>query len=128
MGQGMNQLESYIKREAFQPFKWGVCDCALFTAGWVKECTGFDPAERYRGTYDSPITANRIIHTVFGDMENMLNDYPTTQNPKVGDICLCVLDKKKTFGIMGHNRLVLFKSDNGVQAERATVLKSWRVC
>lgn len=33
------------------PFEWGVSDCALWAANWVRDITGRDIAEAFRGRY-----------------------------------------------------------------------------
>lgn len=47
------RLSLYLDRVADQPFSWGEHDCALFSADCVKAMTGGDPAEAYRGKYDT---------------------------------------------------------------------------
>lgn len=47
------RLAVYLDRVAEEPFKWGTHDCALFAADCVRAQTGVDPAEAYRGTYNS---------------------------------------------------------------------------
>lgn len=47
------RLSLYLDRVADQPFEWGEHDCALFAADCVKAMTGADPAEAYRGKYDT---------------------------------------------------------------------------
>lgn len=43
------------------PYEWGQNDCILFAAGCVEAMTGVDLAAEYRGTYDGPEGAARII-------------------------------------------------------------------
>ncbi|ATI54178.1 DUF6950 family protein [Sphingomonas melonis] len=47
------RLSLILDRKSDQPFKWGENDCALFAADCVKAMTGGDPAEAYRGKYDT---------------------------------------------------------------------------
>lgn len=47
------RLSVYLDRVADEPFKWGSHDCALFAADCVLAMTGADPAEAYRGKYDT---------------------------------------------------------------------------
>lgn len=48
-----DRLATYLDRVSEEPFKWGEHDCALFAASAVQRMTGVDPAEDFRGTYDS---------------------------------------------------------------------------
>lgn len=43
------------------PFEWGVSDCALWAANWVRDITGRDIAEAFRGHYSSPKGSIRAL-------------------------------------------------------------------
>ena len=47
------RLSLCLDNVADKPFEWGSHDCALFAADCVKAMTGVDPAEAYRGKYDT---------------------------------------------------------------------------
>jgi hypothetical protein len=47
------RLALYLDRINEVGFAWGRHDCALFAADCVNAMTGVDPAERYRGKYDT---------------------------------------------------------------------------
>jgi len=47
------RLSVHLDIKAEQRFQWGVNDCALFAADCVKAMTGVDPAEAFRGQYDT---------------------------------------------------------------------------
>lgn len=53
-------LVDYIESRRERPFIWGQNDCCLFVADWALIATGFDPAQSYRGVYDSAMQAHRI--------------------------------------------------------------------
>lgn len=42
-------LAAYIENP--QPFEWGKNDCALWSAAWVKQCTGHDFISKWIGKY-----------------------------------------------------------------------------
>ena len=54
-------LSSYIDLKRDEAFAWGVNDCCLFGANWIQLCTGLDPAESLRGTYDSALSGVRVL-------------------------------------------------------------------
>lgn len=60
-------LSGYLKNMRKLPFKWGNNDCAMFAANWVVNCTGFDPAEDYRGRYKTEEEA-----LSFGTVESLV--------------------------------------------------------
>lgn len=53
-------LAHFIDGRRSRPFVWGQHDCCLFAADWVALATGHDPAEVWRGRYDSALAAHRI--------------------------------------------------------------------
>ena len=55
------RLRTYLDRVNEEPFKWGSHDCALFAADCVKAQTGVDPAEAYRGKYETAHGAARAL-------------------------------------------------------------------
>jgi len=44
-----------------RPHAWGHHDCVTFAADVVRELTGSDPMGDLRGTYDSPLSAARVL-------------------------------------------------------------------
>jgi len=54
-------LSSFIEGRRNSPFEWGKNDCCLFASDWVYLCTGVDPALGIRGTYNSALSAARIL-------------------------------------------------------------------
>ena len=59
-------LAAYIERKRAEPFAWGVNDCCLFGCDWIQLCTGLDPAQSFRGTYDSAISGVRALEKCGG--------------------------------------------------------------
>lgn len=58
------QLHAFIESRRHRAFEWGANDCALFACDWVKQCTGDDPARKYRNRYTTARGAARVM----GDM------------------------------------------------------------
>ena len=48
-----DRLATYLDNVSEAPFEWGQHDCALFAASAVQRMTGVDPAEEFRGQYDT---------------------------------------------------------------------------
>lgn len=44
-----SQLSAYLKEAEQREFLWGTNDCALWCAGWVALCTGFDVRDDWKG-------------------------------------------------------------------------------
>jgi hypothetical protein len=55
-------LADFVESRRATPFKWGEHDCCLFAADAVIAITGIDLASDFRGTYDSELSAMRIIN------------------------------------------------------------------
>lgn len=60
------RLAAFLATKEREPFAWGRNDCCLFTADWVLALTGADPAEGLRGTYDSALSAGRLLSAMGG--------------------------------------------------------------
>lgn len=70
------------------PFEWGVSDCALWAANWVRDITGRDIAEAFRGHYSSAPGAVRALKrygagSLVATMSDLLPIVPT---PGRGDL------------------------------------------
>lgn len=55
------RLDRFVSFAQDNPFEWGVNDCCLFGANWVRECTGVDPAYEFRNTYKTRKAAEEIL-------------------------------------------------------------------
>ena len=86
-------MSAYLRQAAREPFAWGVSDCALFMADWVRFARGLDPAASLRGRYRCHLGAARHIRRL-GGLEAMgrtlaaAAGLPETDDPKPGDIGL----------------------------------------
>lgn len=60
------QLSGFLRRAAGRPFVWGRHDCLMWLADWIAELRGVDPAAAWRGAYDSPLGAARIVRDAGG--------------------------------------------------------------
>lgn len=59
-------LAAWLDQAVDTPRAWGVHDCNLWPANWVRECAGIDPAEPWRGCYRSASGAARIVRRAGG--------------------------------------------------------------
>lgn len=55
------RLADYIEAAKDAPFVWGSHDCALWSALWLKECTGKDFAQDWLGLYSTEEEAHNLI-------------------------------------------------------------------
>lgn len=54
-------LDDFIEAARHRPFAWGVHDCGLFAANWIRQATGVDPAKRWRRRYTTERGAWRVL-------------------------------------------------------------------
>ena len=108
-------FEAEADRLRFQPFVWGQNDCALGLAGnLVQTLTGVDMVAPWRGQYDSPGAALRLLRAEgaasLGDMvARMLPEIPPAR-ARIGDLgaiatddqfghALCLVDYERVIGL-----------------------------
>ncbi len=108
------KLAEYIEATKQQPFEWGVSDCVLFVCDWCEIVTGVNPAAGAHGKYNSELSAYKYLKAEYGnDPAAYIDKHLQRVEPafaQKGDICLCDLDGKETFGIVGARGFVFFKS------------------
>lgn len=94
------RFAAFIESRRFQPFQWGVNDCALFAADWVLLLTGVDHAEGLRGQYHDEAGAQRLIARA-GGMQAFARKLPEKPAGLVqkGDVVLALIDERLTFGL-----------------------------
>lgn len=62
------RLAAEMDRQRRDPFAWGQHDCAIgFAAGIVEALTGVDLSAGYRGRYDGPRSAMRVLREAGAD-------------------------------------------------------------
>ncbi len=59
-------LNEFIAAKKNVPFAWGSNDCCLFACDNIRALTGIDPAEKFRGQYDSALGAARLLEPLGG--------------------------------------------------------------
>ena len=109
-------LEAYLASKMYQPFEWGVHDCALFAAGAIQAMTGMDVASSYRGKYSDESGAYEVLEKVTGiknatveDAMSVASSYYNCIRPipplqaQRGDIVSYEHEGKPTLGVVGVN-------------------------
>lgn len=95
------RLRVYLDRIEEEPFAWGKHDCALFVADCIKSQTGIDPAEQFRGKYDTARGAALALReygagTLLKTVRHWLGEHKSVHFAKRGDI---VMRDAKTCGV-----------------------------
>ena len=57
----MMDAADFIARTRRLTFKWGEIDCCLWSANYVREATGIDPAADLRGCYSTAFGARQVL-------------------------------------------------------------------
>jgi hypothetical protein len=105
-------LAHYLHTRAFLPFAWGLNDCALAPADWVRDCTGVDPMADLRGSYASSEEAARILAR-HGGLRTMVRErlpmYGNVLQAHRGDVVCVELEDpdtgklRETLGVIAGN-------------------------
>jgi len=56
-----DRLAWFLEARMVMPFAWGLNDCAMFAADWVRDCTGDDVVADLRGAYASSEAAAAVL-------------------------------------------------------------------
>ena len=119
-----------IKQGADAPFDWGTTDCCLFASDIAKIQTGIDPAEKYRGTYDTKFSALRRVVKNHGSFEAIFDEHfervPNAMAQR-GDIVMTSVDK--TMGIVWSGGCLVSTGEEGIckMADVHEPVITWRV-
>jgi hypothetical protein len=96
-----DRLRTYFDRVEDEPFRWGTHDCALFTASAISAMCGVDPAEGFRGTYDTQAGAMEALRatghgTLLKTVKAWLGEPKSVHLAQRGDI---VMRDRTTMGV-----------------------------
>ena len=120
-------LQDFTIARSKMPFEWGVNDCALCAADWVKICTGIDYAAAFRG-YTGAREALSLIST-HGGLQAIataaLGEPVASGFETVGDVVLIDFDGNEVLGIC-NGATTLGPGPNGLVAVTFPVLAAWR--
>jgi hypothetical protein len=128
------KLHAYLDSMAGEPFRWGINDCCLFAANWIRELRGVDPYKDYRGKYETALGAARLIKQGGGldqaSCVKMAEAGFKEVNPNFaqrGDVCLVSGADERIFcGIIVPGGVAI-PSEHGYLISNRVVIKAWRV-
>lgn len=129
MGQIIDGWESRLikKLESTQGFEWGVNDCCLFAADCVKEMTGVDHAEEFRG-YKTSIGAYKRLKKAGGliaVMDSKLRSVPV-KLAKRGDVIGFQNDQEISLGICVGDKIAAISESGLVYLPMNKAVKAWQ--
>jgi len=134
MGKELIALSEYLKSVRTKPFKWGEHDCVLHACNGLKAVTGTDIAAEWRGTYDSALSAKKIIKKCFdGDMDNGFTRFlgePHSNALKAcrGDVVRITENGEHTYGIIddtGRHAVMITVKEGLMKISLSEIEKVW---
>jgi hypothetical protein len=131
-------LEDYLDRAALPGWRWNAMDCCVFAGDWVRERTGRDPFEPYRGAYKTARAAQRLIEDGGGllnlvDAEMKRCGFAETDTPEDGDIAVIAIGSAHPTAVANASVVIrcgtwwVGRTLEGIGGFDAPVLKAWRV-
>lgn len=133
-----SKLAQVIKDYRNQAFQWGKKDCCLFVCDSIKALVGRDPAETFRGRYDTMEKAAELVREFCGGGVEELAEKMAERfgfvDIKVsfaqrGDVGLFV-DKKMgpTLGVcIGSHFMFLLEEGGLVSIPNRMIVRAWRI-
>ena len=67
------RLADAFRDAAFEAYAWGRHDCWTFVADCIQAIAGVDPMATWRGRYNSPRSAARLLRRQYGTAERFWN-------------------------------------------------------
>lgn len=126
-------LADFVDSRRNEPFLWGKHDCCLFAADAALAITGIDAAAHLRGTYDSAMSAMRIIN-LNTDLETLIDrccsgvgfEHTKLKFAMRGDVVMIGDERPWAGVVMGD--IVAGPGEHGVVfASIGKAVKAWRV-
>jgi hypothetical protein len=129
-------LRGFVETKRHEPFVWGQNDCCLFASDCVLAITGDDPAAALdlRGTYDSALSANRLMEsrggieaivTVAADAHDWAEIAPAFAQR--GDVVSFAMPSGFTLGICLGKQAVFAGADGIVFQDTLNCRRAWRI-
>lgn len=113
------KLHARIQEAKTQAYVLGTHDCALFVCDCIKDMTGIDYFEKYRGTYTTVIGAAKVMRQKANvdNIEELATSWwgepiPLSQASR-GDVIILEHDGIESFGIVVGTHAV-FLNENGI--------------
>lgn len=133
-------LATWLDQAIDTPRAWGVHDCTLWPADWVRRCGHADPASPWRGRYRTALGAARLARAN-GGLEALWAagaeraGLVRTRRPLAGDVGLVAMATREVGpALAGHVGAICIGGGDwavittgGVWMGRAPVLDAWGV-
>jgi len=118
------KLDDYIEASRHKPFKWGSHDCALFVAGAFDVLTNSKVQKKYKGKYESEITARRMVKNgLLKEIDKYCPRLINTYLAQRGDIVYY----DKALGICLGSKCAFVYSEGLAFIDLGKCKKAWRV-
>lgn len=126
-------LSGFLRERRDMEFIWGKNDCVIFAADCVLRLTGFDPAERWRGSYSTEKEAVVLLRR-HGGVTGFVNEglgfrgTRETLTASRGDVVVC----KTSWGVMAgivddSGEKIAVPQTNQKTLVRFPLSEAWRV-
>lgn len=125
-------LANYLRERADRPFEWGVNDCCIFAADWVRLVTGRDPAFYLRDMYGSEAGAELVLEEN-GGIARIVTEalglaLPTVATAQRGDVVLFESGNGPALGICAGEKFAAMRDSGGIgYFSMRHAVTAWRV-
>lgn len=128
------RLSAELDAQRRAPFAWGSHDCAIgFACRVVEAITGEDLGAPYRGKYDSPLGALRVLRDsgalTLGDFVAMHLPEIRPAFANIGDICVVPATGPigQALGMVDFSSLVVLTEQGQGRRARGDMIRAFRV-
>lgn len=130
----MDTLYRHLHKWMSEPFVWGESDCMMVVADYLIDMGYEDPAAKWRGTYDSAMSCQRVSKFLT-DAPDVMGDAVTavgmieTGEPVRGDVGVVRFvdhDGHKMMGAVCLGKNWAVKGEHRVVVGPAQVVRAWR--
>jgi hypothetical protein len=133
------RLNSFLRTHAHDRFVYGSWDCCLWVCDAIREMTGVDPAEDFRGKYQSRKEAYALIEDAIGAtsvqavVANITAKLAMPEIPvrraQHGDLVLIERPKDYSLGLIALNwsEIIVCRSRDLSRISLSHALRAWRV-
>lgn len=136
-------IESILNEAQQKDFEWGQWDCCLFTVKYVRDLTGVDLYNKFKGTYSDRTTMMLMVASYlpsFNPTEDFVNQIFTYEldthfkqvqpsHIKKGDICLYQTPLGSTAGLCIGHKIAMVGEDKPIYFLpcNSNIIKAWRI-
>lgn len=136
------KLDDFIKSRQNQKFQWGIQDCCLFACDAIREITGEDIADHFRGQYKTKDQAYLMLYAFSGGgldeaTKKIMEQFGMPEIKREfagrGDVALCnvptvINEELPTLGIIGMSEMIHIAGTRQIQLfEKTSGVKFWKV-